>query len=297
MQPIALLPVVALTSVCAVLSVVLAGRRDLYGSILGREHGHGAAAWWLAGPVTLALRVTWSTSFGWLLAVAAFSAMLGSVARASVSLTVSSPAITAALGRFGIHTAIRGYLGFALFFVSVLLALLAASQIDTIRDEEASGRLDNLLVQPLPRVTWLASRLAVSVVLVALGGIVAGLSAWAGAASHHIFVPLPTMLQAGLNATIPGIFVLGIGTLVLGTRPRLAAVWSYAVVAWSFLIDLLGSLVKGVQWLRDTSLFAHISLAPAENPDWGTAALIVALGLVAGVIGAIAFQKRDVSYQ
>ena len=74
--------------------------------------------------------------------------------------------------------------------------------------------------------------------------------------------------------------MLGAGVLVFGLRPRLSAVAAYGIVVWSFLVDLLGSLVKGSDWLRDSSLFSHMALAPAAKPDWGTAAIVVLLALV-----------------
>jgi putative exporter of polyketide antibiotics len=84
--------------------------------------------------------------------------------------------------------------------------------------------------------------------------------------------------------------------LVLGLRPRLSAAATYGIVAWSFLVDLLGSFIKGADWLRDSSLFTHMVLAPGASPDWGTNLIIVALGAIAAVLGALAFQRRDVAY-
>ena len=66
---------------------------------------------------------------------------------------------------------------------------------------------------------------------------------------------------------------------MFGVRPHFSAAAAYAVVAWSFLIDLLGSLVKGLDWLRDSSVFTHLKLAPATNPDWATASVIILLGV------------------
>lgn len=296
-QPVALAPIALLIVACMTLAVILAGVRDLHGSILGQREGRRHTTWWLVGPTTLAFYVSRATAIGWLAGVIGFSAMSGSVAQAAVSLTTTSPAITATLGRFGIRAATRGFLSFSLFLIAVLLALMAAALVDAMRQEEASGRLDNLLVQPVHRLTWLAGRLGVALGLIILGGLAAGTATWAGAVTHRTYVPLPTLLEAGLNATIPGVFVLGVGILILGLRPRWCATASYAVVAWSFLADLLGTFVKGADWIRQSSLFTHISLAPAKKPDWDTAAIIILLGLLALVAGAVRFQRRDVAYE
>jgi ABC-2 type transport system permease protein len=114
-----------------------------------------------------------------------------------------------------------------------------------------------------------------------LAGLGAGFFTWLGALSQHVNVSVSKLLEAGVNAAIPAVFVLGAGVLVLGLRPRLSAPATYAIVAWSFLVDLLGSFIKGADWLRDSSLFTHMALAPAANPDWGTNLVIVALGAAA----------------
>jgi ABC-2 type transport system permease protein len=69
-QPIALLPVVALIVACAGLTVVLAGRRDLNGSILRERAGHLGDVRWLRGPLTLGLRLVRGGAIGWLLGAA-----------------------------------------------------------------------------------------------------------------------------------------------------------------------------------------------------------------------------------
>ncbi|HET6316623.1 MAG TPA: ABC transporter permease, partial [Chloroflexota bacterium] len=208
----------------------------------------------------------------------------------------SSPTIEAALGRLGVRKAAEGYLGLSFLFVAVLLAVLAASQVAAIRDEEASGRLDNLLVRPVTRAEWLISRVLTSLLLILLVGLASGFVTWVGAASSHIGVSLPTLLAAGLNACAPAVVVLGVGVLVLGWRGSLAAPVAYALVAWSFLINLLGTFLKNMDWLRDSSLFNHISLAPSVAPDWGEVLVLALIGLAAAYVGTVAFQERDIEY-
>jgi ABC-2 type transport system permease protein len=295
-QLVALVPIAGLVLVCVGLTILLAGRRDLGGSVLRESEGRPGDTRLLSGPTGLALRLSWLTAFAWLIGIASISFVEGSVARTASSFLASSPTIEAALGRLGIRAATLGYLGFAFFFIDLLLAVLAASQIAAIRDEEASGRLDNVLVQPVHRIRWLASRVVVSLLIIGLGGLTAGFATWVGTATHRTYASLPTLLAAGLNATIPAIFVLGVGVLVLGIRPRFCAAVAYAVVVWGFVIQLIGSVVRNLDWLRDTSIFAHVEPAPATNPDWGTGAIVVLLGVMMAVAGALAFQRRDIEY-
>jgi ABC-2 type transport system permease protein len=79
----------------------------------------------------------------------------------------------------------------------LLLTDLAWERLAAIRDEEASGRLDNLLVRPVSRLIWLIGRLGVSLVVVVLARPTGSLFGWLGAASQHVGVPLATLLGNG----------------------------------------------------------------------------------------------------
>ncbi len=295
-QLLALAPVIALVLACSILAVLLAGHRDLNESIMREREVRALRIRWLVGPASLAVHLSRPALFAWLAGIATMAAIYGSLTRSATAVLTGSPNIAAILGRLGVRKTSEGYLGIVFLIFAVLIAVIAASQVATIRDEEASGRLDNLLVRPVRRITWLVGRTTVSLTLVLLAGLTAGFFTWVGAAGQRIGTTLPTLLEAGLNAAVPGVFVLGAGILVLGVRPRLCSVAAYGIVSWSLLLDLLGSLIKGNDWLRNSSLFAHMALAPAAKPDWETAAAILLLGVGAAVVGAATFHHRDIEY-
>jgi ABC-2 type transport system permease protein len=233
----------------------------------------------------------------WLVVIGGYAVLLGAVTRSATSvITSGSPTVMAALGRLGIRQAAQGYLGLIFLMASVVIALAAASQLGAIRDEEASGRLDNLLVRPVTRVAWLAGRLGVALGLVVLLGLAAGVGTWIGAANQHTGVSPLTLIEAGLNVIPPAVFVLGAGALVFGVRPQLTVAAAYGVVAWSLIVDLLAALLKNADLLKDSSLFTHIALSPGVKPDWGADAIMVLIGVGAAVLGVVAFQRRDIEY-
>ncbi|HEY3116168.1 MAG TPA: hypothetical protein VGK54_05450 [Chloroflexota bacterium] len=295
-QPLPLILIVGLVLGCSGGAVWLAGRRDLYAGVLREPERPLTEGRWLLGPTSLALRLSRTTAIAWLVGLAGLAATYGYLERAATSILTSSPTVAATLGRLGVKNLSNGYFSIVFFMMAILIAVLAAAQLSSIRDEEAHGRLDNLLVRPIPRLRWLAGRFLISLTLLVLAGLGVGLATWEGASLHHTRVALPALLSAGLNATIPGIFVLSVGVLILGIRPRLTSFVAYSMVAWSFLVDLLGGLIKGKDWVRDLSVFHHISLAPATAPDWGTALLIVGIGVAAALVGAAVFQRRDIEY-
>jgi ABC-2 type transport system permease protein len=98
---------------------------------------------------------------------------------------------------------------------------------------------------------------------------------------------------AGANIVPAGIFVLGIGTLVHGLATRFAVTAACGLVAWSFLLEVVGASLGLSHWLLDTSILHHIARAPAAPVQWDMAAILTAIGIVAALAGALAFTRRD----
>ncbi|MDE3193611.1 MAG: ABC transporter permease subunit [Chloroflexota bacterium] len=295
-QVVAFAPIFLLVAGCVVATLAIASERDLGASVLRAREESGATGRWLLGPTTLALRLVRGTVAAWLVGIAIYSFAVGMIARSASDLLVNSPAFTSALGRLGVRKASEAYLGIEFLMLSALLAVVAASFLASVRDEEAGGRLDHLLVRPTRRIVWLAGRGAIVAVVVAACGALSGAATWVGAETQHTGVPLAKLVEAGINATIPAAFVLGVGLLVFGIAPRLTSVATYGVIAYSFLVTLIASLFSDQEWLKDTSIFSHIEIAPAAKPDWGEASIVFAVALAAAAIGALAFERRDIEY-
>ena len=201
-----------------------------------------------------------------------------------------------ALGRIGgRHGGVDAYLGLAFIIAAVLMAVVAAGQVVATREEEASSRLDNLLVRPVGRSRWLAGRFLTAAGILAAGGLALAVFTWAGAASQSSGVSFRSLIEAGLNTVPPAMFLLGLGTLVHAAAPRLTAAVVYGLVGWSFLIEFLGSAVTMSHWVLDTSLLYHVAPAPAASPQWVSAGVLVGLGAGLALAGCAVFQRRDLA--
>lgn len=89
--------------------------------------------------------------------------------------------------------------------------------------------------------------------------------------------------------------VLGIGVLAMGVWPRATAPVTYAVLCWALLIQLAGGFFSSSHWLLDTSVFHHMAAAPRVSPDWTSAAVLVAIGTAAALVGGMVFVCRDLA--
>ena len=291
-HPLALLPIGGLVAVLTLFTVRLAGARDLGASTFPDRARSAPHTRLMFGALGLDIRLTWSGLAGWGVGIAAYGLVLGLVARSAGSAIAASSSLTRAFSRLGAIGA-EAYLGVAFLLMGVMVAFVAAGQISATRGEEAEGRLDNLLVRPLSRLSWLAWRLLVAVLAVVAGGLIAGLFTWLGAASQHSGVSFAHVFNAGLNIVPPAACVLGAGTLVLGVWPRATTVATYGVLVWSFLVELIGGVVGLNHWVLDASLFHQMAAAPAVGPDWVSGGILVVIGAVAAVLGGTAFAHRD----
>jgi ABC-2 type transport system permease protein len=233
------------------------------------------------------------TVIGWWVAIAVTALLFGLIAR-SAGATVQGSSVRQVLEKLGAPGAgTEAVLGVCFLTLAILLAFVTAGQLTAARSEESTGRLDHLLARPVSRSSWLIGRLLVAVVVLVTGGLLAGASAWLGAASQHSGVGLTTLLGAGLNLVPPSITILGIGALAFGLVPRITSIVVYALLIWSLLVVVVGGFGPTSRWALDTSVFHYMASAPSVPPHWGANAAMVTIGVAAAVLGGLAFRRRD----
>ena len=293
-RPLALVPIAGLTAVLAALTVHLAGRRDLGASTLPDRPAARPHTALLGGPLGLTVRLTRSTLLGWGAAIAAMGLLFGLVAKSGGRALSSSTSLEKVLSRLGAPgTGADAYLGVGFLMTAVLVAFVAAGQVGAVRAEEAEGRLDHLLVRPVHRWSWLGGRVAVATGALLAGGVLAAVGAWLGGRSQSAPVMLSSLLEAGLNIVPPAVCILGLGIFFVGVWPRAASGVTYGVIAWSFLVEIIGGTINTNHWLLDTSVFHQMAAAPATPPDWGSGGVMVLVGALGAVLGTVAFSRRD----
>ena len=101
------------------------------------------------------------------------------------------------------------------------------------------------------------------------------------------------MLLAGINILPADLFVMGVGILALGYWPRLTTMAMYAVIAWSFLMEMIGSAINLNHYILDISILHHVALAPAVKPNWHTGTVLLGAALTMALLGILRFNSRD----
>ncbi len=295
-QPLVLVLIYGLAIALAAVAVHLAGVRDLGASVLPDRSSSRAHTALLGGPIGLTVRLVRPTILGWFVGVCAFGLVLGSSAKVAAQSIGASPSVRATLERLSGNGGLaKAYLGLSFLLITVLVVLLAAGQVTSARQEEASSRVEHLLVRPVSKFRWMLSRLMVGGMAVLTAGLLGGIFAWLGAAAQHTGLRFSALVSAGLNTVPAGVCLLGIGAMAWALAPRQTSAVVYGVVAWSFLVELLAGIVGSNHWLLDTSIFHQLAPAPAESPDWVSGTVMIGIGIVLGVIGAAWFSRRDLA--
>jgi polyether ionophore transport system permease protein len=294
-DPLWLLPIIGFVTVISILTVYLAGKRDLGSAILPDKDTAPPRTRLLNGPLGLTVREARNSAIAWLATIAVIGTIFGTVAKSAGDVVSASPSLSDFIKNLA-QVKLAGastYLGLLFLIFMTMLMAFAAVSVGAVREDEAEGFLDNLLVRSVSRVRWLGSRLLVIVSSVVLVGLTAGVFTWIGTASQQTGIGVGKFIAAGLNAIAPALFIVGVGILVIGIKPRWTSIVLYTIIGWSFLLQLVGPSLKLNHWILDTGVLYHITLAPATDPRWGAVGIMVFAGAACAVLGGFLFNRRD----
>ncbi len=299
-QAVWLLPIAGLVGMCIWMTLFLAAQRDLGASLLADTDAAEARTALLGSPIGIAVRLSWHAMTRWLAVVVVAGLLYGALARSagqafatSSSLQRLSGDLTHAAEPDLVSTGARAYAGIIFLLLATLLMAYAASAIGNLREDEGGGYLDNLVVRRVSRQRWLAGEAVLTLAVVVVAAVLGPTAFWIAAVAEHTGLGIGQLVEAGLNAAAPAVALAGLGVLLLGFVPRLVTAACWVIVAWAFMLDLLGAVIPVNHWLMDTSLLQHLAPAPAANPDWRICATYLVIGAAGAALGGWRFTRRD----
>ncbi len=297
-QPLWLVPIMSFIAVMVTAAIFLAGRRDMGASLLADHDTAKPRTRLLGSPLAVAIRLTRATTLGWLFGIAAMSAFFGALTKTATRVFNDSSSAQHLLNKLA-HSAqdasAKAFLGIVFLILMLVVMSYAASAAGAMREDEASGYLENLLVRPLGRQRWLWGRVMLTVIVVCMACVLVAVVAWASMLGQHLEIAFHTLLSAGLNMLAPALLTLGTGIFALGFLPRLTTVIAYGLIVWSFLLEMISSGLNLNHWLLDTSVFTHVASAPAVDPHWNTNWALIGVAVVLAMLGAWRFGRRDLA--
>jgi ABC-2 type transport system permease protein len=295
-QPWVLVPIAGVSLCTSFVAVRLAKGRDLGASVFRVKDQQMRLTRWLRGPTSLAARLDIAPALSWFVGLAGLGFLFGLIAKSAATALADSAGVANALRRVvGVRLGATAYLGLMFVIIATVVELAAASQIVAIRDEEASGRLDNLISAGVSTWRWFAGRVLVAASIVIGAAMLAAIAAFFGAVATNTSVSIVGLLQAAINASVAGLVVLGLGLFVYSVYPRAAGTVAYGIVAASYLIEFVGSVIKANHYVLDLSILRHLAPAPAVPLDWHSLGVLLGLATATAVISALRLSRRDLA--
>lgn len=281
-----------------VIGVYLAGKRDLGESLIAGSDISKPNFHLLNRPWKFSFRLTRWSLLAWLIGGTAIFSMIAAISSIASQAAGDSDSLTQALSNLagGNNSLNLAFLGMASLLLGVVLMAMMATGISSIRDEEARSYLDNIVVGPVARTRWLMGRLGVLAGAAIVTAVVVSTVGWLIATKQGIDVDFSTMVVGDLSLLGPVFLLLGIGTLLYGLSARSshwAAPFMYVVLAWSFIVDLLASVLNLNQIVANSSLLHYIAFVPAAQPDWKACWILTGVAILLTAVGIVAFNRRD----
>ncbi len=284
--------------VLATTGVVAFDRRDLGGTARLRWLRLPGLPAGVRNPFVRQLSDRTAAAIAWGLGIGLHGAVIAASADAFAEGLAQLPQIRALIERLypGVDiTSPSGALQLGFFSFAALLAGLGGAMFAAgWAGDENHRRLQLVLSAPISRVRWAIQSglgsLAGSAIMAAVAAVLVGLAV-AGQGGD----PARPLIGLFVLALYAGA-VAGIGIAVGGlARADLAAVTAGGVVIWSYLIELIGSILGLPDWFLGLSLNHHLGRPIVGQFDPFGLTLMTVLAFGGLIVGAWGLRRRDVA--
>lgn len=290
-----LLVLAVLTTVVAVLAVVLASGRDVgRGRLSGRDR-RTAPSRLLTSLPGLAVHRVRRPLVGWSAGVLAYFLLIGLLASAMTAFLRDNPffADLAAQAGFAQLASVQGYVSALYSLLAVAIGAFVASRVAAGAADEVAGRLALLYSRPIGRARWAATEAAVTTVAAVVLAGAAGLAAWVGASLVDAGLGLGEALAGALAVLPVALLCLGAALAALGWAPSVVFAIGVLPAAGGYLLLVLADTLDWPSAVRWFSPFTHLGGVPAEGWDIPGAVGMVAVAVALGVAGCLRYAHRD----
>lgn len=277
------------------LATVLASRRDFGTGMVAPKPGPARAAWWLASPLGLAIRLHRGVVIWWSVGVLVLGLGYGSLTSSIGDFIADNPTMADVLAALGHASLTDSYLATSLVILALTAAGPALQILARLRGEESELRVEPVLATPVSRPAWVASHVVValtgSALILALAGAGVGTAyAVTGGGARQV----PRLLLAAL-VYVPAVWLLaGLAVALFGLVPRWTA-GAWVALGLCFTAAMFGALLELPAWALDLSPFQHIPGLPADSFRVLPIVVITAIATALTGVGLWAFRSRDVA--
>jgi ABC-2 type transport system permease protein len=277
-------------------AVLMSARRDTGSALLHDRADHRTSTRLLGSAPAFGWRLTQPALLAWAATLGVLGVVFGLMTDALLELLAEDDSYRSMLEALGVDLSepLVGFLGYLAVSIAVTVAAFTGFRLGAVRQEEAEGRLDALLVRGVVRRRWLATTAVHALLSAVLLIGVSGLAVWAGAQSVGAPVTAGQVLEP-MAGTVPLLVVfVGVAVLAFGAAPRLTTVLPVTLAVATYLLDTLGTALSWPSWTVTLSPFHHLARLPGDPMTAGAALGLTTLGVLLAAAGLVAFDRRDV---
>jgi ABC-2 type transport system permease protein len=275
--------------------VAICGRRDTGAALLRSTGKHRSNLRLLGTASGFGWRLAVGALLAWTVALTVTALVFGLMTGALVDFIKEDKTYRDMLESMGMDMSVPavGYLSYIALFLALPFAAFLAWRIGATRQEEADGRLDNLLVRGVVRWRWLAITTVYAFLSAVTLLAATTVALWAGAALADAPVTAWQLLEPMLG-TLPIVALFtGIAVLAFGVAPRLTIALPVTLALLGYLLDTLGTALGWPRSVLGVSPFHHLARLPSQPMTTTAIVGMTALGVAAAAAGTVAFSRRD----
>ncbi|MBM4722764.1 ABC transporter permease [Prescottella equi] len=282
---------IAAVVVGVVLAYAVVGRRDVGAGLVAPRGGRPRASGALTGITALTVRMQRNQIAAWAIGVAALAFPIGALGQQVADFVDQDPRLADLLPG-GEGNAAQGAFALYLVFLAIMACMYAMTAVQSARNEETSGRAEDVLSSPVSRWRWLGAQLVVISVATALIVLAAGAAMGVtAAATLHDGSMFGRLVGSAANFLPATLTVIALTAAVYAWFPRLlAVVWVY--LGYALVIGMFLEVLP--DWTGWASPFHFTPNLPADEFD--IVPLIVLLGIAAALyaLALLGFRRRDI---
>lgn len=165
-----------------------------------------------------------------------------------------------------------------------------------IAGAEERGALDIIMGTPLPRRNLVLATWITTAVLLLGVFVIGGAISWLASMSVDAGLSFRAAMRGSL-AVFPIAIAFGSFALLLSARLRQRGSVigiTFAVMFLMYLIDIIGKIATGLDWLRWASAFRFYGNAIVTGIDWGDAAVLLVVSVLLLAAAIPVFDQRDI---
>lgn len=276
-------------------AMAVRARRDTAAALLRPAERRSSRLHLLGSATGFGWRLTSGALLAWSLTLALVSFVFGLMTSALIDFIEDDETYRRMLESMGLDMAVpaAGYMSYIALFMALPFAAFLGWRVGAVRQEEAQGRLDELLVRGVVRWRWLSVTTAHAFLAGTLLVLLAGAGLWAGAQLVEAPVSAQQVAEP-MAGTLPVVALFtGIAVLAFGVAPRLTVALPVTLAVLGYLLDTFGSMLDWPPSVLGLSPFHHLARLPGQ-PMTLTAVLVVSgIGAAAATVGVVAFSRRD----